>query len=186
MLLLPAEAQLRLKLYVPSIAWKKRLEPKLLTHPRHFSCVPLNRGTTMTARTPAQSHQRDKVADLAGDFETKSKAPHLRNIFRKSHTQRSCISTYEYNAEWQALSADRILLNCRPSNLEECWQVIDNITGPSSGTSTRLVVIEDICSNLVRMLAEQPLFEAEFFEQHLINAGWFVGTQSLSNYLRKS
>lgn len=112
------------------------------------------------------------IPQLERDFEKRARTPHLRNIFTKSPIQECFVSRYDYSSTWRVLDTEHLSIDCSPGNVNGCQRVVDRIMTDEVAHTTRLVIVEDICSNMIRLLCEYPGVEVEFFEQHLINCGW--------------
>jgi hypothetical protein len=106
------------------------------------------------------------------DIQWRSRRPHLNNVFKTSPSQYCKLTQYEFHGDWQIFSKKHFDLEAWTSNFDTCQQVVRGITSSHDAITTRLLIVEDISSNLIRLFCEEPDIDPDFFEEHLRQCGW--------------
>lgn len=91
--------------------------------------------------------------------------PHLKNIFKRNSNERSELSVHHYDDLWTPAYTDNVGVRYpRFSDLENI--IFSNATN----CRRRVILIEDICKELVDDLIDLLDISPEFFENHLVGA----------------
>jgi len=112
--------------------------------------------------------------------------PHLQNIFRESRNPSSSITWIEYSEQWQ-----RVLTTKHEQIDFGASDAVDRSYVESWGTpSTRLcteklIIIQDVCSNLIRHLVEIHDISPEMFEEHVAGGDWITNEEDDINNNRE-
>lgn len=99
--------------------------------------------------------------------------PHLQNVFLDSKTSSCSITDIEYSGQWKTiLEARHVNLNFR-SNGHNCRRYVESFGNPEHELcSARLIIVQDICRELINCLVEAYNISPEMFEQHISGADW--------------
>jgi hypothetical protein len=101
--------------------------------------------------------------------------PHLKNVLRPSRYQLSRVSVYDYSADMvctrhlanqqlnfaakeAALEAEAFISSLRHDIVQNC--------------RSRLIVVEDVCQDLLQLLSVTFVLSPEVCEEHLVQSGW--------------
>lgn len=104
-----------------------------------------------------------------------SDLPHLQNIFRESRNSLSSITCIEYSEQWQRiLGAEHEQIDFGTSDAID-RSYVESLGKPSSELCTeKLIIIQDVCSDLIRHLVEIYDISPEMFEEHISGGDWMT------------
>jgi hypothetical protein len=129
-------------------------------------------------REPDDAEAHPKYASISPDaFTLAVKSfgqflPHLKNVLAKSRCHRSTVSVWDYLDDMTVTRPRQsILLNFKKDSQDAC-QVVDSMRhNVPANCMCRLILVEDICSDLVRYLSVVFGMNPEVCEEHLVNSG---------------
>lgn len=103
-----------------------------------------------------------------------SDLPHLQNIFRESRSSFSSITYIEYSEQWQrVLGAKHEQIDFGSNAVNRSY--VESLGEPSSELCTeKLIIIQDVCSDLIRHLVEIYDISLEMFEEHISGGDWMT------------
>jgi hypothetical protein len=149
--------------------------------------MPSTNSTNSTNSTRSRSSHSSSAANFneTAKYLRKSQ-PHLRHNFEESRFRGSLVSIRDYDSKWDPVQ-EPIKVRLDFSDAAQDRLRADFLTSlrRSIGSSTkpRVIIVEDLCSDLAQTLNNVFGLSPEVCEDYLVNSGWneshrYVDTES--------
>ena len=114
---------------------------------------------------------------LQGVKHLSTRYPHLKNCMTASRSNRHKYTIYDYEDLTLLKKTSHVSSQYNSLGPEDCHSTFRKLVTeyiPAS-LSRRLIVVEDLSTDLIETLGSELKVTPEFFEEHLINSGWCNG-----------